>query len=69
MRLGGPQSRSGRCGEEKILDPTGPRTRAARDQSLYRLRYPGTLVAGNVYVKFVGHQLKIHIVAIFDIID
>jgi hypothetical protein len=22
-RLGGPQSRSGRCGEEKILDPTG----------------------------------------------
>jgi hypothetical protein len=25
-RLGGPQSRSGRCGEEKILDPTGTRT-------------------------------------------
>jgi hypothetical protein len=24
-RLGGPQSRSGRCGEEKILDPTGTR--------------------------------------------
>jgi hypothetical protein len=25
-RLGGPQSRSGRFGEEKILDPTGTRT-------------------------------------------
>jgi hypothetical protein len=25
-RLGGPQSRSGRCGEEKILDPAGTRT-------------------------------------------
>jgi hypothetical protein len=25
-RLGGPQSRSGRRGEEKILDPTGTRT-------------------------------------------
>jgi hypothetical protein len=24
--LGGPQSRSGRRGEEKILDPTGTRT-------------------------------------------
>jgi hypothetical protein len=26
MRLGGPQSWSGWCGEEKILDPTGTRT-------------------------------------------
>jgi hypothetical protein len=26
MRLGGPQSRSGRRGEEKIVDPTGTRT-------------------------------------------
>jgi hypothetical protein len=25
-RLGGPQSRSGRSGEEKIIDPTGTRT-------------------------------------------
>jgi hypothetical protein len=47
-RLGGPQSRSGRCWEEKILDPTGTRTpdplsRPACSQSLYRLRYPGSL--------------------------
>jgi hypothetical protein len=46
-RLGGPQSRSGRRGEEKILDPTRledrPLGRPARSQSLYRLRYPGSL--------------------------
>jgi hypothetical protein len=45
--IGGPQSRSGRRGEEKILDPTGfelqPLGRPARRQSLYRLRYPGSL--------------------------
>jgi hypothetical protein len=43
-RLGGPQSRSGRRGEEKILGPIGTRLRPlgrpARNQSLYRLRYP-----------------------------
>jgi hypothetical protein len=40
-RLGGPQSRSGRRGEEEIFDPT--RTRApARSRSLYWLRYPGS---------------------------
>jgi hypothetical protein len=45
-RLEEPQSRSGQHGEEKILDPTrtwnqnlgGP----ARNQSLYRLRYPSS---------------------------
>jgi hypothetical protein len=41
-RLGGPQSRSGRHGEVKILDPTETQTRPARSQSLYRLRYPGS---------------------------
>jgi hypothetical protein len=46
-RLGGPQSRSGRHGEVKILDPTGTRNsdpsgRPAHSQSLYRLRYPGS---------------------------
>jgi hypothetical protein len=40
-KLGGPQSRSGRRGEEKILDPTrtrelGPLGRPARSQSIYR---------------------------------
>jgi hypothetical protein len=39
-RLGGPQIRSGRLGEEEILDPT--RTcRLALSQSLYRRSYPG----------------------------
>jgi hypothetical protein len=32
-RLGGPQSRSGRSGEEKILDPTGTRTPIPRSSS------------------------------------
>jgi hypothetical protein len=45
-RLGGLQSRSGRCGEQKILDPTGTRTptprRPASSQSLYRLSYPNS---------------------------
>jgi hypothetical protein len=35
-RLDGPQSRSGRCAEEKILDPVGTRT-PTRSQSLSRL--------------------------------
>jgi hypothetical protein len=38
--LRGPHSR----GEEKILDPTGTRTRPARSQSLYRLSYRGSTV-------------------------
>jgi hypothetical protein len=46
-RLGGPQSRSGRYGEVKIIYPIGTRTpappgRPARSQSLYRLSYPGS---------------------------
>jgi hypothetical protein len=32
-RLGGPQSRSARRGEEKILDPTGTRTVTPRSSS------------------------------------
>jgi hypothetical protein len=32
-RLGGPQSRSGRCGKKKILDPTGTRTPTRRSCS------------------------------------
>jgi hypothetical protein len=44
-RLGGPQNRSGRLGEEKNLAPTGTRTPTprptSRSQSLYRLSYPG----------------------------
>jgi hypothetical protein len=50
-RLGGPQSRSGRHEEEKILDPTGTRTptpgRPASSQSVYQLRYPGRGVIMN----------------------
>jgi hypothetical protein len=32
-KLGGPQSRSGQCGEEKILDPIGTRTPTPRSSS------------------------------------
>jgi hypothetical protein len=32
-RLGGPQSRSGRRGEEKILDPAGTRTPTSQSSS------------------------------------
>jgi hypothetical protein len=42
-KLGGPQSRTGRFGEEKFLTLPGlelrPLGRPARSQSLYRLRY------------------------------
>jgi hypothetical protein len=31
--MGGPQNRSGRRGEEKILDPTGTRTSTSRSSS------------------------------------
>jgi hypothetical protein len=45
-RLGWPQSRSGRHGEEKILTLTGTRTptprSSSRRQSQYRLPYPGS---------------------------
>jgi hypothetical protein len=49
-RLGGPQNRSGRRGEEKILDPTGTRTPTPRpySQSLYRLSYVGKKEMYNV---------------------
>jgi hypothetical protein len=41
-RLGGPQIRSGLCGEEKNLAPCGNRTRTIQPciPSLYRLNYP-----------------------------
>jgi hypothetical protein len=42
--FGGPQSRSGQRGEQKILDPTGTRNQThgspARSQSLYRTLFP-----------------------------
>jgi hypothetical protein len=38
-RLGGPQSRSGQRGEEKILDPTGTRTPTPRSSSPQASRY------------------------------
>jgi hypothetical protein len=45
-RLGGPQSRSGQCGEEKILDTTGTLPQLlscpAHSQSLYRLSCPSS---------------------------
>jgi hypothetical protein len=41
--LGGPQSRSGRFGEEKILDPTGTRTATPRSFSPQLVAIPATL--------------------------
>jgi hypothetical protein len=47
-RLAGSQGRSGRRGEEKILDPTGTQLpslgRPAHSYLLYGLRYPGSTV-------------------------
>jgi hypothetical protein len=47
-KLGGPQSRSGRCGKEKNLPLPELELlllgRPARSQSLNRLRYPGSKV-------------------------
>jgi hypothetical protein len=55
MRLGGPQSRSGRHGEVKILASPGLELRLlrspARRQSLYRLSYPGSLTTSNTKEK------------------
>jgi hypothetical protein len=39
-RLGGPQSRSGRLGEEKILDPAGTRTPTPRSSSPQPVGFP-----------------------------
>jgi hypothetical protein len=52
--LGGPQSRSGRYGEVKIVYTTGTRTparpgRPARNQSLYRLSYPGSIMVPYIF--------------------
>jgi hypothetical protein len=38
--MGGPQSRSGRRGEEKILDPTGTGTPTSRPSSPYAVAIP-----------------------------
>jgi hypothetical protein len=43
MRLGGPQSRSGRRAEEKILDPTGTRTPTPRPSSPQPVAIPTEL--------------------------
>jgi hypothetical protein len=58
-RLGGPQSRLGRRGEEKILDLQGLELRPARSQSLYRLRYSGSYLhsSGNVKLRFLSTGL------------
>jgi hypothetical protein len=41
--FGGPQIRYGRCGEEKILDPTGTRTPTPGPSSLLPIAIPTTL--------------------------
>jgi hypothetical protein len=42
-RLGGPESQSGHCGEEKILDPTRTRTSTPQSSSLQPVAIPTTL--------------------------
>jgi hypothetical protein len=52
-RLGLPQNRCERHGEEKIIAPNGTRTptlgRPAHRQSLYRLSYPGSSLERKMY--------------------
>jgi hypothetical protein len=57
MSLGGPQSRSGRRGENVCPIPgleLRPLGRPARSQSLYRLRYPGSPQVRKIKIKY-GH--------------
>jgi hypothetical protein len=42
-RFGGPQSRSGRPGEDKIVDPTGTRTPTPRSSSPWPVAIPTEL--------------------------
>jgi hypothetical protein len=52
-RLGGPQYRSGKRGEEKIFDRTETRTPTPRSSSSYRLRYPGSQIRIYFLVSYV----------------
>jgi hypothetical protein len=47
--LGGPQGRSGRFAEVKILDPTGTRTPTPRSSSLQPVAMPTALQAAHIY--------------------
>jgi hypothetical protein len=49
--LGGPQSRSGRSGEEKILDPTKTWTPTPRSSSPYLVAIPTVPSVDSVYSK------------------
>jgi hypothetical protein len=61
-RLGGPQSRSGRGGEEKNsqppsgIEPQNP-SRPARSLALYRLSYHGSPVSVNI--KIINNKINI----------
>jgi hypothetical protein len=50
-RLGGPPSRSGRCGKEKILDSTGTRTPTCRLSSPYPVAIPTVGIRGRDWRK------------------
>jgi hypothetical protein len=65
-KLGGPQNRSGRRGEEKILEPTGTQNPPARSRSLYGLRYPvsqstavGVFIENFILIKFRQMELDL----------
>jgi hypothetical protein len=57
-RLGGPQSRSGRRGEEEVIDPTEIRTRPARSQS-YFVKHMEFRICGVFTIK-VTRQLNLY---------
>jgi hypothetical protein len=65
-RLGGPQSRSGRGGEEKNsqspqgIEPPNP-DRPAHSQSLYRLNYPGSLERALTHQNYVKVRVKVKV--------
>jgi hypothetical protein len=63
-RLGGPQGRSGRHGEVKIIVPTGTRIRSlgrlACSQSLYRLHYPGFWLCRRMFYDVASNTKAIY---------
>jgi hypothetical protein len=68
-RLGGPQSRSGRCGEKrKFLTLPGlelrPLSRPARSRSLWRLSYPGSKETSRIILKLPLYALSDTLVGI-----
>jgi hypothetical protein len=69
-RLGGPESWSGGCGEEKILNPTGTRTQPLGQPiaSLYQLHFSSYLINTVYHFKKADNNIKRAIYFRFQII-